>query len=287
MPAPRKLPFWRTVWRTYRITFGNLGYLLRISWVWLLIMVPIMALNSVLFSRLQTEEIISEDTADFDRTFSLTLISAPYLSSIGVAWLRWLLTGERVRARIYLRFDWSVLRFMPFSLLVSLIALGWDFVMAWVPWSWFEAAFRQMVFGIALSMILPYIAVVFLAVSVSARLAAVLPAKALGLDEVTLADAWRATRDNTWRLLLGTILCAAPAFVLLLLAGVVIAPFGPDSLPGQLATHVMIPLWSYSTWILSLSFTAFYGDYLLQLTNGEDASVKSSMQGARQAPAQF
>jgi hypothetical protein len=287
MTAPRKLPFWRTVWRTYRVTFGSLGYLFRISWAWLLIMVPILAFSSALFSRLQKQEILSDDIGDLGRTFSAALISVPYLSSIGVAWLRWLLTGERVTQRVYLKLDRLILRFMPFSLLVSLIALGWDVVSTLVPMPWFEAAYRQMVFGIALSMMLPYTAVVFLAVSVSARLAAVLPAKALGLNEVTLADSWRATRDNAWRLLLGTILCAAPTFVLLMFAGIVAFAFGPESFSAELAVHVMTPLWSFSSWMLSLSFTAFYGSYLLQLTNGEDASAKAGTQAAGHALAQF
>jgi hypothetical protein len=287
VPTPRKLPFWRTVWRTYRTTFGSLGYFFRISWLWLIITVPILTLNSVLFSRLQTQGVISEQVSNLFMEILVILISLPSFSSIGVTWLRWILSGELVTAKIYLRLDRSMLRFMPFSLLVSSDLLGVDIVAA-LPWSWFEAAWYAEIYGIAFSMVLPPIAIVLVMFGVCARFAAVLPAKALGMNGVTLADAWHAARDNTWRLMLGIILCNLPILVPVLVA----AGFGFDPYPSadpfspkELAIHAISTLVNYGIWLPSLTFVGFYGHYLLQLTTPEDTTAKAGMSGLRHASA--
>src|SRR5215475_7179263 len=121
MPTPKKLPVWRTVWQAYRVTLGSLGTLFRISWLWFLIMIPMVTLCNAILASLQKQGVLSELVAsDLAAQISLTLLSLLGLSSISVAWMRWLLIGERVTARAYLRLDGVVLRFIPFFLLVSL-----------------------------------------------------------------------------------------------------------------------------------------------------------------------
>src|SRR5262249_2026711 len=43
MPAPRKLPVWSTVWAGYVAVGRNIGQLVRISWLWLLVLLPLYA----------------------------------------------------------------------------------------------------------------------------------------------------------------------------------------------------------------------------------------------------
>src|SRR5262249_47695637 len=128
------------------------------------------------------------------------------LASISVAWMRWLLVGERVATRTYLRLDGVVWRFIPSFLLVSLVGAGWGIVLI-LPWDWFMDASGVEMYGVALSMLLPPVAFTFLVASAFLRLSAVLPAKALAMNQVTFADAWRATRENSWRLMLGYLVC--------------------------------------------------------------------------------
>jgi hypothetical protein len=276
MPIPRKLPLWRTVWQAYRGTFGSLGYLFRISWLWLLITTPILTICLALLWSLEAQGTIDEGMS-WD---ALGVLLPPFLSPIAVAWMRWLLIGERVAARGYLRLDAVVLRSIPSFFLASLIGVGLSTI-TYLPWSWFNAAWDLEMYGVALSMILPPVAIVFLTISVSARLSAVLPAKALAMNQVTFADAWRATRENSWRLIVGTLVCSyAPLLIGWFVYDAVVAeakdvsvladfssanPFSPAGLALAGLTVVAI-CGLYFPW---LSFIAFFGNYLLELTTTE------------------
>jgi hypothetical protein len=44
--AGPKLPLWRTVGLSYRLWAGNFSELVRISWLWLVLMTPVLAIAS-------------------------------------------------------------------------------------------------------------------------------------------------------------------------------------------------------------------------------------------------
>ena len=81
--SPPKLPFWRTVGACYATVFGNLGQLLRISWLWLLIMLPVYAVAQWLTSPAQGSEM-----GDLLLGMLPSVLELPALASIAVAWHR-------------------------------------------------------------------------------------------------------------------------------------------------------------------------------------------------------
>src|SRR5262245_54417145 len=279
MPTPKKLPVWRTVWQAYRTTFGSLGLLFRISWLWLLIMIPMVTFCNAMLVSLQKQGVLSElMVSDVASQMSLTLLSLLGLSSISVAWMRWLLIRERVTARAYLRLDGLVLRFIPFFLLVSLVSWGW-MIIPMLPWNWFDAAWGMEMYGVALSMLLPPVAIIFLVASAFLRLSAVLPAKALAMSQVTFADAWRATRENSWRLMLGYLVCSATVAVAYIPTSGGFPPASSPADPFSSAWLGLAALGVLATLGLSfpaLSFTALYGNYLLELTTTQHKEAKDT-----------
>src|SRR5882757_6124970 len=117
VPLPAKLPLWRTVGESYAIWARNLPELMRITWLWLLIMAPV--LLALMWWQVPTFTIIMEAarTGRPDPTPALTLvvqllngvIMLPMLASIAVAWHRLLLRDEHVAGNTYLRVDGIVI----------------------------------------------------------------------------------------------------------------------------------------------------------------------------------
>ena len=190
--APRKLPFWRTVGACYQIVGRNFGQLIRISWLWLLIMLPVYAV---------------------------------------VHWLAWSrgveggIIGQAVT--VYLRLDrvvwWYALVLLAFLVLTlgpflvvggqaSALVDNPDDTQAWVS---VALVFIAIALGVAIALfVLP-------------RLSLVLPAIALG-ERLSLADAWRVTRGSTWRLAGATLLCSLPPLIPLISAVLVRRYCGAD-----------------------------------------------------------
>jgi hypothetical protein len=209
---PPKVPFWRTVGRAYAAPFMNFSALVRATWLWLLILAPVLLVISWLQAPMELD-VLARIGAGSDtghdpwelRLLSLLqeLVMLPAMASIAVVWHRLILARERP-AGANLRLDGSVALYGLFLLAtVLLLALLGD-------------APRMIASGLG-----PRLAdVLAIALSVAAtlvigRLSLVLPAIALGRADIGLGHAWRATRGNTWRLFWGPIVC----LLLLLLPG--------------------------------------------------------------------
>lgn len=198
---PRKLPFWRTVAACYFVVFGNFGQLLRISWLWLLIMLPVYAVAQWLTSPSQAEQ------TGWLMSMLPSVLESPALASIAVAWHRLVLRQEGVQGAAYLRLDRVVWWYAAVLLFFLAVTVG-PFVFA---------ATR----GAALpddpnALLMPLLQVfggiaagLAIGAFVLPRLSLVLPAGALG-ERLALGDAWRATRGNTWRLAWASLLCSLP-----------------------------------------------------------------------------
>src|SRR5262249_13107647 len=128
VPMPAKLPLWRTIGQAYAIWFGNLGELVRMSWLWLILMAPILAALMWWQVPVMTSVMEAARAARPDPTPGVTLLTQilnsvvllPILSSIAVAWHRLLLRGEHVGGG-YLRFDGVVLGYGIMFLLIGLL----------------------------------------------------------------------------------------------------------------------------------------------------------------------
>jgi len=216
---PPKLPVWQTVRASYAIVARNLGQLVRICWLWVLIMVPAYAALDWLEETWRGESDASP-TYLWMREIAAVLsgpLDLPFLASIAVAWHRLVLRGERVTQPAYLRLDGVVWRYVLYSfaflllergtaicvLLAQNLAIGADFFarllieLLAVPTA---AAAAAMAIGL---LVLP-------------RLSLVMPAIAVG-QRLSLREAWRITRGNTLRLGVATALCMLPAVTLAML----------------------------------------------------------------------
>ena len=205
-PSPTslsKLPFWRTVGACYATVFGNFGELLRISWLWLLIMLPVYAAAEWLDARSQGDQI-----GDFLLSMLSSVLEVPALASIAVAWHRLVLRQERVQGAVYLRLDRVVWWYAMVLLAFIVVTVGP--VLAGVA-----AVLPEGSPG-TLLLLVPIFAGIGVGLGIGVfvlpRLSLVLPAGALG-ERLTLGEAWRATRGNTWRLACASMLCSLPPLI--------------------------------------------------------------------------
>ena len=213
--APAKLPVWRTVGESYAIWFKELPELIRISWVWLLIMTPIVALFMWWQAPALMEMIVNARAGKPDPNPGVTLLTQalntiillPILSSIAVAWHRLLLRGEHVSG-LYIRLDSVVIGYAVLAFLIGLLPsvpayLGQIYqALTQRPGATEIDTGALMVTGSG--SIVTFVALIF-----AFRLIMVLPAKALGRD-LSFGAAWAATRRNTWRLFWGHMICLLP-----------------------------------------------------------------------------
>jgi len=105
--APPKLPVWQTVRASYAIVGRNLRQLVRICWMWVLIMVPVyMGLDWL--AETWAGESGARATHRWLREIAAALpspVDLPFLASIAVAWHRLVLREERVTRVAYVRLD--------------------------------------------------------------------------------------------------------------------------------------------------------------------------------------
>jgi hypothetical protein len=241
-----KLPVWRTVGACYAFVAHNPIQLLRISWLALLMLLPVSALALWLVSPWQAPT--GQGPAGFTSEILRFLAGAaqlPFIASIAVAWHRLVLREERIADWRYLRFDSVVWQYAGVCLLLNLLLL--------VPT--LNAALRgdpkltgpaALVGSAILFLVLP-------------RASLMLPAIALGRD-LSPTEAWRASRGNTWRLALATMLCLLP---LLLLIGLAVIhaerSFGAARMIVTPVASALVALaTTISVTLLSLAFDFFF-----------------------------
>jgi hypothetical protein len=202
--ARPRLRVWRTVAGSYALTFRYLGYLLRISWAWVVLMIPIsLAYYASVFW-------LGWQTSSFPDVLS-TFLFLPFLASISVAWHRRLLLNDVWSGRIYMRFDGPVVSYLGLSVVLSILFPA----LAIAATSSADAEWPELLTGVLLAT-----AGLFL----STKIWLALPARALGDSEITIRQAWSGSRQNVWRLIAGSSLCSLPILVLAVLA----ETFGPD-----------------------------------------------------------
>jgi len=140
------------------------------------------------------------------------LVTVPFFTSIGYAWIRLLLLGERQAGIAYLRLDWPVLRLMPVSLLSSLYLLAIAAITQ-LPWSWLgfwlQAAFNRRMPVFVLTFVIAMGLLTILPVVVSFRLVTAVPAMAVGRGTGVLARSWQRTHGNFFRIAFGTLVVVA------------------------------------------------------------------------------
>jgi hypothetical protein len=243
--APLKLPVWRTVGACYAFVGGNLMQLLRISWLPLLAMLPVFVLANWLASPSQAPAGQNQSgPAGEIAAFLAGATQLPFLASIAVAWHRLVLREERIVDWRYLRLDSVVWQYAGVCLVLNLLLL--------VPS--LNAAMRGDP-RLAGPAALAGFAILFF---VLPRASLMLPAIALYRD-LSPTEAWRASRANTWRLALASMLCLLPPLFLVGLA-IMYAErsFGvPKLIATPVASAVVTLAMTVSITLLSLAFDLF------------------------------
>jgi hypothetical protein len=264
---PAKLPLWRTIGQSYAIWFKNLPELVRIAWIWILVMVPIVGLFMWWQAPAMIELMQNATAGKPDPNPGMTtlmqainsIILLPMLSSIAVAWHRLLLRDEHVSGP-YLRFDSIVIGYAVLFFLIALLFSVPQYL------SQIYAALTQPPGATEISpgalavtsigSILALIAMFF-----ACRLFVVLPAKALGRD-MSFGTAWAATRKNSWRLFWGYMLSLLPLAVIAGGIGYWIAIAQPSRGVAASIWTIMTLLWALFGMVgvgfLSLSYRHFF-----------------------------
>ena len=217
--APPKLPVCPTVCASYAIVARNLGQLVRICWLWVLIMVPVYAALDRL-EETWLRESGAQATYHWMRELATALpspVDLPFLASIAVAWHRLVLREEPVTRLTYLRLDGAVWRYVVYAFAFLLLERGTLVVCAFLAQNLaIEMEFFTRLLIELLAAPIATGAVMAIGLLVLPRLSLVMPAVALR-ERLSLRHAWRITRGNTLRLGAATTLCMLPAVTLAML----------------------------------------------------------------------
>ena len=241
--APPRLPVWSTVRASYAIVARNLGQLVRICWLWVLIMVAVHAALDWLEVTWSGES-GGQAMYRWMREIAAALpspIDLPFLASIAVAWHRLVLREERVTQPAYLRLDGVVGRYVLYSFAFLLLERGTLAI----------CAFLGKILAVDLSAGLQ---IEFLAAPIA--VGAAMAIGLLVLPRLSLRHAWSITRGNTLRLGMVTALCMLPAVTLAMLVSLLMvlvrAPWWLDfSWP-----QIVALMWAWmSVWGLAIQLS--------------------------------
>jgi hypothetical protein len=213
--ANPKLPLSDTIGLSYSSYLHNFPDVLRISWLWLAVALPMAGLTNWLqFSRFAGVMVTINRGMAASKPVELIVLQGVAVPvfifagvSIAVAWHRRLileehpgLSGSNVATKNVWRYAWMGLAiFLIVVVPTMVLSLPMFFLSSPVAAG---GAPRFL-------MLIPVIFLFFLAAfAVSLRLSLLLPARAVGDVNLTFKETWKRTRGNTWRLFWGTAACA-------------------------------------------------------------------------------
>ena len=225
--AGEKLPLGRTIGRAYSSYFANFIDVLRIEWLWLIVVGPLTGFGSWLqlswmasvLPGLRPGESPGSLRAPFEisvlnNAATITLLLAGVC--IAVAWHRRLLLDEAPGFSGSNVATGHVWRYIGMAMLIVLIT-AWPAVLIFIA-MYFMSPFNtgvpqppssQLFYIILAALILFCVGMV-----VAQRLSILLPARAIGDMNFTMKQAWARTRGNTWRIFWGYFVCTLPPMIL-------------------------------------------------------------------------
>jgi hypothetical protein len=220
--SPRsQLPLWKTVGEAYAMWVRNFPDLVRACWIWLLLMTPVWVAWTMWWRVPHMEGVFEALRAgeQFDDPNPLVtgaalaidqIMMLPAVASVAVAWHRLLLRGQRPGSAVYLRLDkivvaYAILAFAGGAILMAPYYAGMmiQFVIESGAITNTAAALLKFVDGlVSLAALVPMF--------ILARLSLLLPAIALGRNDVTLGAVWNASEGNSWRMFGAYFFCVMP-----------------------------------------------------------------------------
>jgi hypothetical protein len=216
--APSNLPLWRTIGQAYAVWAGNFPDLIRIVWLWLLLMAPLLAILNWLqvpyLTGLIQASASGRPFADPSPVLTLVVqigsavILLPVLASVAVAWHRLLLRDEHPGHRAYLRLDRVVVGYAVLAFWIGVIALAPSYIGLLFQVMTGTSATMQDALASVIEALAALLSIV--AIFIVPRLSLALPGRALGRDDITLGMAWSVSKHNTWRMVWAYFFCILP-----------------------------------------------------------------------------
>ena len=213
--APAKLPLFRTVGQAYALWMRNFSDLVRICWLWMLLMTPVLAIWNLMQAGSASRPFgdLTSSLLDLGRS----VICLPAIASVAVAWHRLLLREEHPTPGVYLRLDRLVVGYAILAVWIELIGSAPSYLI-YLAHRVTEAS-SQVTTGSDVAFWTAIVIAAIVGGFVTARLSLALPGIALGRNDVTLAMAWRVSKRNTWRMIWAYFFCLLPViFVFVILA---------------------------------------------------------------------
>jgi hypothetical protein len=247
--ADPKLPLGTTIGLAYSSYFQNFIDVLRISWLYLLLVVPLIGATSW-----QQMSWFSAALANLGpgthlqaipaRPVELTVLQimsslATFFAgvSIAVAWHRRLLLNEPPRFSGSNVGAPSLWRYIGVGLVICLI-------IALPALAIIAPIYLMLPRGVANTPnVAIFVAIPFLYIFgfvILLRLSLLLPARAVDNISLTFKEVWNRTRGNTWRLFWGVVACFAPPLLIVQLGVLILGGF-PN--PAKLANGEMVHQW--------------------------------------------
>ena len=219
-PAPvPHLPILATAAESYRLTFANYKTYIWIAWAVLVIDCALMAAVTWQFW-LPEDQIETAPVANiFAEAALFIIVPTIAYSIISVGWHRFVLLDERPSAPAYFDLSPKVWRFVAWflaltvpiltaamRLIIGIVIVAID--VSEIPAEWQPTLAYTgpgiILFGLVVG--LPLLAYIF-------RFCLIFPSIAIA-DKRKCRDIWKASRGNTWRIMITSLLVSAPMFLL-------------------------------------------------------------------------
>lgn len=192
-----KLPLWDTVTLAYSSYVQNFRDVLRISWLWLAVVMLLPLVGGWIEAFWMSVPIVTTAVS-----LIATLIFALVSFSIAVAWHRRLLLGETPGLSGSNMISNNLWHYVGTGFLISLIAMLPVMIGVGVVFP-----FANMHNFSGFLIFIPYLLCIAMC-AIALRLSLVLPARAVTDLTLSFTQVWADTRGNTWRLFWGTVACA-------------------------------------------------------------------------------
>lgn len=216
--ANPKLPLWDTICLAYSSYFHNFADVLRIFWLWLVVVTPLAGIMNWLQFSLMSELLaggVKRATAAskpiatiaIENVLGLVFIFAGV--SIAVAWHRCIILGEHPGISGSNVATKNLWRYVGMGFAICLIVLLPTMMLVLPMFALLSPA--DVGGAPRFPMLIPVIFLVSLAAfAIMLRLSLLLPARAVGDMNLTFKETWKRSRGNTWRMFWGTAACTMP-----------------------------------------------------------------------------
>jgi hypothetical protein len=215
--VPTKLPLDNAIRVSYAWFFRQFPDLLRMSWPWLLVCAVLKGLSSWINFMWPDEAFIpppSRPPALVITTTCMNLLPLIAAASIAVAWHRRIMLDEQPGlscSNLATPELWRTIM-AAIELLVVAFAVPYAIILSIAYLSGSNLNIHSD--SIVLVFVL-FLAILVAGIIVALRFALLLPARAVGHNELSFAQAWRRTRGNSSRLFWGFAYCTLPPVILL------------------------------------------------------------------------